>query len=121
MGQALRQIIPRTRFEIELPIALELIGTQNLFELKTLNVSSGGVFVSYTEDYLPFNKDSLLEARLTLGLEPDSPCVHFVAKFVHHQNGIGFGMRVVQIEEDSLNLLTDFLQDFGKHNPDKEC
>jgi hypothetical protein len=120
MGHALRQVIPRTRYEINLPIALELIGSQNLFRLRTENVSAGGIFVRYAEDDLPFNADSILEARLSLGEDPDTPCVHFVAKFVHLQEGVGFGMRIVQIEDYNLNLLSDFLIDFGHKNPEKQ-
>ena len=116
MGHALRQVILRTRYEITLPIAIELIGTQNLFELKTENVSMGGIFVAFTEDYLPFSSNSLLEVRLTLGDEPDAPRVNFVAKFVHHQTGIGFGIKIVQIED----LFSDFLADYGNRNPDKQ-
>lgn len=120
MGRALRQIMPRTRYEIDLPISLELIGTSNLFKLRTENLSARGLFVKFTEEYLPFTSDSLIEVTLFLGEGEDAPTVNFVAKFIHFQTGLGFGMRIVQMDEVDENLLSDFLSEYSNANPDRQ-
>ena len=104
-----KKLVPRVRYTTSLPISLELIGTQNLYELSTVNISRGGVFIEYDEAYLPFHENSLLEVQIHLDSGEDAPRVNFVGKFVHHRIGEGFGIKISQMEDADRNLWDDFL------------
>lgn len=119
MAHAKRQHVARTRFKEALPVSVELIGSSNLYELQTINISSGGLFVAFEESYIPFHHNSLLEVKLSLGSGADARQISFLGKFVHHQVGMGFGIRISQMDESIEAIWVEYLHSFGQKHPDK--
>jgi c-di-GMP-binding flagellar brake protein YcgR len=115
---------PRFRVRIGAKVIVKSIGSHDTYECVTGNVSAGGILVvgEQTEEF-PFGDKSILEVWLTLkdldGTVDTQATVYFMGKVAHKASDSGFGVKIVQIEDDDQDKLDEFITKFAEAHHDK--
>ena len=106
----------RLRVQISATVIARSIGSGITYKFVTHDVSAGGVFIRGEKSDYPFEERTLLEIWLHLD-ESTKTSTSFLGKIAHGREG-GFGIKIVQIENDDQNVLNDFLKATVERHPE---
>ena len=108
-----RRKFPRYRVAIETTVAARSIGDATEYGFVTSNISTGGIHIKGDKNDYPFTAQTILEVWLTLSPEVK---IFFNGKIMHTNLG-GYGIKIVQIEDQDQAKLDDFIDKYSAANP----
>lgn len=97
----------RHKLELRILANVSSIGTSDLYEFRTKDISEIGALMCHKDGRSPFNQSSILEVRLT---PEEEASIAFLAKIVRFATTDCIAIRIVQIEDGAKQRLKRLIE-----------
>lgn len=115
-----KRLAKRYRVEIAADINVRSMAGSRPYQFRTGNISKGGVYV-VSSGSNPFSVQSMVEVTLLLEGTPGTASerrVSFLGKVAHMRDKTGFGIKIVQIDQEEQDKLDRFVDDYLAAHPE---